>query len=610
MRALFIASLLIFASSTAAASPLKDAQKYEAQLVQNDAKLRMRENLERLVAMYGRAKKDDRRAALEGEARAWKLLAHWSGRADDRAKANEAERLLAVAAAAPVVNLKRAKESAKETEKAEPAKAQLAKVELDGGALSLDVSGAFKSRREVIPAKGDKGARVFFDLSPMVASMEALRGTKVELAGIERVRVGQFDDDTVRIVVELSQDSKSEEQIALAETKIALGEVAVELAMEEPAKTEETATETAKTEEAPAEVAEAELRAIVAEVKQLMPVDSPVPEIRVTKTAETQEPKKASPAVEAQIEERIEEQLADKKMEAPLDDATMKALKRSTRDAVRPREESVLSIRRVMIDAGHGGKDQGAKGVNGVLEKDVNLAIALKLGAELKRRLGVKVIYTRTTDVFLSLQRRSQLANNADADLFISVHSNAARKKSIHGIETYYLNTTSDRYSARLAQRENTEGGSEAELGEELDPTVGSEHDHDEAASLPPGALGRDLKLLLADLAMRSASAESKRLAGYVQSTLVGSLRRKHDQVTDLGVKHALFYVLLGARMPSILVETGFVTHATEGKRLADPEYQSAVASSIAQGVARYVNERDAVVKRADREDRTLASTR
>jgi N-acetylmuramoyl-L-alanine amidase len=575
VRAFLIAALLISAGSVASASPLKEAQKYEAQLVSNDAKLRMRENLERLIGMYGRAKKDDRRAALEGEARAWKLLAHWSGRADDRAKANEAERALS----APVAK----KEIVKE---ASAPKAMLAKVSLEGSALELDVSGTFKSRRDVIPAKGSKGPRVFFDLSPMIASNEALRGAQIEHHGIERVRVGQFDDDTVRVVVELAASSELEEEIVIDGAKIALGVAVVE-----------EATLAAVEEEAPVDLTAKELRAIVDEVKQALP--SPE-EVAIEET----------PSIEEKIEPRVEEEkLAEKKLEAPLDEATMKALKRSTREAVRPREESVLSIRRVVIDAGHGGKDQGAKGVGGVLEKDVNLAIAMKLGAELKRRLGVKVIYTRTTDVFLSLQRRSQLANNADADLFISVHSNAARKKSIHGIETYYLNTTSDRYSARLARRENTEGGEE-ELGEELDPTVGSDNEHDEAASLPPGALGRDLKLLLADLAMRSASAESKRLAGYVQSSLVGTLRRKHDQVTDLGVKHALFYVLLGARMPSILVETGFVTHATEGKRLGDPEYQSQVASSIAQGVARYVNERDAVVKRGETRDQTLASSR
>src|SRR5262249_9766507 len=101
----------------------------------------------------------------------------------------------------------------------------------------------------------------------------------------------------------------------------------------------------------------------------------------------------------------------------------------------------------------------------------------------------------------------------------------------------------------------------------------------------PPGALGRDLRLLLADLAMRSASAESKRLAGHVQSSMIAALRRKNDELRDLGVKHALFYVLLGARMPSILIETGFVTNPTEGKRLADADYQSQLAAAIAQGI-------------------------
>jgi N-acetylmuramoyl-L-alanine amidase len=156
------------------------------------------------------------------------------------------------------------------------------------------------------------------------------------------------------------------------------------------------------------------------------------------------------------------------------------------------------------------------------------------------------------------------------------------------------LNVTGDRYASRLARRENA---LEEEEGESPEPGVGAAED---AGELPTGSLGQDLRLILADLAMRSATSESRRLAGFVQGSLVGNLRRQHDDVKDLGVKHALFYVLLGTRMPSVLIETGFVTHATEGRRLASDKYQDEVARSIAQGVLRFVEERERLASRDD----------
>lgn len=602
MRALILATLLISAVSVpafAAPSAVKEAQSYEAQLRADDGKMRLRHNLEKLVELWGRAKKEDRRAALEGEARAWKLLAHWSGRDDDKKRANDA-----AAKADGKAEPKRDAEAKREKKNVAPAppvkesatRAMLAKVELEGDRLRLEVSGGFSSKRDLIPARGNQGARVFFDLTPVIAAREVMGSVAVERAGIAKVRVGQFDDDTARVVIDLEAGTPAE-SIAIDGAMIALGEAP---ANEEPviaaAEVEPEEAPAVEPEETPelvaveaknaAEPTERDLRAIVEEMKNALPLA----ELEVTKKEEAQEP------------------AAVAKVEPPLDEATMRALKRSTRDAVKPRDESVASIKKVVIDAGHGGKDHGARGVNGALEKDINLAIAMKLGAELKKRLGVKVVFTRTTDQFLSLERRSQLANNADADLFISVHANAHRKRSIYGIETYYLNTTSDRYSVRLARREN--GVADEEAGEDTGPEPGVAEVEAEDASLPPGALGRDLKLLLADLAMRSASAESKRLAGHVQSSMVGTLRRKHEDIKDLGVKHALFYVLLGARMPSILIETGFVTHATEGKRLADADYQNGLASSIAQGIVRWVNERDALVRKSDLRDQTLASMR
>ncbi|MBL8915410.1 MAG: N-acetylmuramoyl-L-alanine amidase [Archangium sp.] len=223
-----------------------------------------------------------------------------------------------------------------------------------------------------------------------------------------------------------------------------------------------------------------------------------------------------------------------------------------------------LKVRRVIIDAGHGGHDTGAIGAKGTREKDIALAIALKLGAQLQAA-GLEVIYTRDDDTFVKLEDRSKFANKQKGDLFISIHCNSAPTKTLRGIETYTLNTSSNRYSIRLAARENatTERG------------VG------------------DLQYILADLATKANTGESTRLAERVQRSLVRDLTEDYKGVKDLGNKEALFFVLLGARMPAILVETSFLSHPEEEERLADDAYQQKIADSIAESVTGFLEERN-----------------
>lgn len=223
-----------------------------------------------------------------------------------------------------------------------------------------------------------------------------------------------------------------------------------------------------------------------------------------------------------------------------------------------------LKVRRVIIDAGHGGHDTGAIGPQGTKEKDVALAIAVKLGAQLEAA-GLEVVYTRDDDTFVKLEDRTRFANKQKGDLFISIHCNAAPSKTLRGIETYTLNTSSNRYSIRLAARENatTEKG------------VG------------------DLQYILADLATKANTGESTQLAERVQRSLVRDLSGSYKGVKDLGNKEALFFVLLGARMPAILVETSFLSHPEEEERLADDAYQQKIADSIAESVKGFLEERN-----------------
>jgi N-acetylmuramoyl-L-alanine amidase len=227
-----------------------------------------------------------------------------------------------------------------------------------------------------------------------------------------------------------------------------------------------------------------------------------------------------------------------------------------------------LRVHRVVIDAGHGGHDTGAIGPSGIKEKDVTLQLAKRVKDKLQQELpDIEVIMTRDDDRTLALQDRTNTANAAAADLFISIHCNASPIKRVRGVETYYLNITHDRYAMRLAAREN------AELGN--------------------GSIS-DLDFILADLAMKSNVDDSVRLGRSVQGAMIKKLHAHWPDVPDLGLKHALFYVLMGNRMPSILVETSFLSNKTEERRLASAEYQEAIASGVVEGVRAFVADRQA----------------
>ncbi|NVI97961.1 N-acetylmuramoyl-L-alanine amidase [Myxococcus sp. AM009] len=257
----------------------------------------------------------------------------------------------------------------------------------------------------------------------------------------------------------------------------------------------------------------------------------------------------------------------------PVDDkvaqARLKAVAKQSRGMELTLVEQLgLKVRRVVIDPGHGGHDTGAIGKKGTREKDVALAISLKLAEELRAK-GLEVVLTRDDDRFIRLEDRARYANAEHGDLFISVHCNAAEKRTLRGIETYTLNTSADRYSIRLAAREN--------------------------ASSEKGI--SDLQFILADLATKANTEESSRLANHVQRSLVGDLSRKYKGIRDLGHKEALFYVLLGVKMPAILVETSFLSNPDEEARLKSIVYQTEVAKAIAQGVEEFLGDRRRVAK-------------
>lgn len=223
-----------------------------------------------------------------------------------------------------------------------------------------------------------------------------------------------------------------------------------------------------------------------------------------------------------------------------------------------------LGVNRIVIDPGHGGKDYGAPGyLRGVHEKQVALSLSKKLAERLRKNLGCEVLLTRKTDTYLTLEERTAIANTEKADLFISVHANAARDHRAFGIETYFLNLTTDESAISVAARENAT--SRKNISE--------------------------LDSILQDLLSNAKINESSRLATYVQNSMIDYLKPRYSRINNKGVKQAPFYVLLGAQMPSILVETSFISNPRECRRLTDPEYQSDVCEAIVHGVSRYVEE-------------------
>jgi N-acetylmuramoyl-L-alanine amidase len=228
--------------------------------------------------------------------------------------------------------------------------------------------------------------------------------------------------------------------------------------------------------------------------------------------------------------------------------------------AAPPAMPVLISLRRIVVDAGHGGKDPGAIGPSGLKEKEVTLAMAKAVAARLRETLGCDVVLTRDHDVFLPLEERTAIANKVGADLFISIHANAAPNRQAFGIETYYLNFSKNDKAAAVAAREN--GTSLKEVG--------------------------DLELILFDLMANAKINESSVLAAEIQRSLIGRLTGQFDEIRDLGVRQGPFYVLLGATMPSVLVETAFISHPREERRLASQEYHAKAAEAIAAAVKNY----------------------
>jgi len=221
-----------------------------------------------------------------------------------------------------------------------------------------------------------------------------------------------------------------------------------------------------------------------------------------------------------------------------------------------------LKVGKIVLDAGHGGHDTGTIGPEGLREKDLVLDVTQRLGALIEDRLGSEVIYTRADDTFIPLERRTEIANTAKADLFLSIHANSSPLPSAAGVETYYLNLTTSRAALELAAKENS--GSEKTIFE--------------------------LQDLLQKIALKDKVEESREFASRIQSAMYAFSVKSDVHSRDRGVRKAPFVVLIGASMPSVLAEIGFISNAHDEAIMNKPEYRQKLAEALFKGVSNYAS--------------------
>lgn len=283
-------------------------------------------------------------------------------------------------------------------------------------------------------------------------------------------------------------------------------------------------------------------------------------------------PIRTSPAVAARVvrTESLEPPIAPRASQTAIPLASAPAPDRLGLPAKRPNigaNETMiralgLKVGRIVIDAGHGGHDVGSIGPGGMLEKDLVLDIARRVGALLEQHLACEVVYTRTDDTFIPLEERTRIANASHADLFLSIHANSSSLRTASGVETYYLNFTTARTALEVAARENATAQKKV----------------------------FELQDLLQKIALKDKVDESREFASRIQTALYTMSAKGSSRTRDRGVRKAPFVVLIGASMPSVLAEVGFISNPREEAAMKRAEQREKIAEALYKGVASYAS--------------------
>jgi len=396
--------------------------------------------------------------------------------------------------------------------------------------VAIEVNGDFRYRVD----RAHNPERLFFDLIGAVPRIDGRRIMRKEIGNrlVKSVRVAETEPGTTRIVLDLEGPVEyTASQLSSPDRLV------VELRAGSVPAPPALISSTPRAAEAE-DMAERPMAQLVA--KQAPPRDIP---------AEA----KTSPAL-AKAETLKQPPLADPpKITANARSANIDVTHSLTRALG-------LKINRVVIDAGHGGHDQGTTGESGLLEKDLVLDVALRLGKLVQQRMGAEVIYTRSDDTFVPLEERTAIANRSHADLFLSIHANSSPAHEVAGVETYYLNFTNSADAMNVAARENASS----------DKSV------------------YELKDLIQKISLHDKIEESKEFADCIQTSMQNFNAKSFPSAHNRGVRKAPFVVLIGASMPSVLAEVGFLTNSRQEALLKRPEYRQKLAEALYRGLQRY----------------------
>uniref|UniRef100_Q01XS0 N-acetylmuramoyl-L-alanine amidase n=1 Tax=Solibacter usitatus (strain Ellin6076) TaxID=234267 RepID=Q01XS0_SOLUE len=440
--------------------------------------------------------------------------------------------------------------------------------------IAVEISGDFRFKTDRL----HNPERVYFDILNSHPRMDARRVWSREINDrfVQRVRVAETNPGTTRIVldlagpVEVTTSQLSTPYRLIVELRAGTGPAI-------PATTLPTATLPAaealpvRTETAPvkAEVTKPEPPKV--ELRKAEPPKAEPPKAELPKPEAPKvlppikPPVKSEPAPVAEpvaaTHDTAKPTLVTLETPAPAGPVEVgKAAKHTASGGSSLTRALGLKISRVVIDAGHGGHDQGTQGAHGLIEKELVLDVALRVGKLIEERMNAEVIYTRSDDTFIPLEGRTALANEKKADLFLSIHANSSPYPRISGVETFYLNFSDSKDALDVASRENA--SSQKSIFE--------------------------LQDIIHKITLHEKLDESREFAGRVQASLFSFSSRNIAGQKNRGVKKAPFVVLIGAQMPSVLAEIGFVTNPREEALLKKSDYRQKVADALYRGVARY----------------------
>ena len=444
--------------------------------------------------------------------------------------------------------------------------------------VAVEVSGDFNFRTDRL----HNPERVYFDILNARPRVDARRiwSSDINDKLVQRVRVAETNPGTTRIVldlagpVEVSTSQLSSPHRLIIELRIGRGPAIPSAPVLPTAKLPPVVKAELPRPEAPAAKPAAEPPPPLLEPKVEAPAlkaeAEPLPD--KLKTAPVVKPKPAPPAETPTL-------VADSRRvsppssvnaepplplpstpSAPLPGEFSKGARRTSTGGNSLTRALGLKVGRIVIDAGHGGHDQGTQGPHGLLEKELVLDVSLRLGKLIEERMNAEVIYTRSDDTFIPLEGRTAIANQKKADLFLSIHANSSPITRIAGMETFYLNFTDSRDALDVASRENA--SSQKSIFE--------------------------LQDIIQKITLHEKLDESREFAGRVQTALYSFSARNIPGQKNRGVKKAPFVVLIGASMPSVLAEIGFLSNPREETLLKKSDYRQKLAESLYRGISRY----------------------